>query len=251
MISATAVLRLLQKHSRPIRHGDAIPSHQGLATIHERTQTLQLAEAQGGLQIDAGAALQFGGAVQVTGDVALTSAGVIMAGGALQVAGDLVLDAGVGITAVRTACPAVGVPDYTGDITTFRTPGSTTLADLDVSAAITTLRSSCDDGPERVYTEATFDVLARRTDTRGARTVTLPYFSTVLRGGSSVVTKRVGQVTLQFADGQERATATGKAGAFVNRADASLPADIREKITRRRRAGDPDAHPVLATWKRT
>ena len=155
--------------------------------------------------------------------------------------GDLVLDAGVGITAVRTACPAVGVPDYTGDITTFRTPGSATLADLDVSAAITNLRSSCDDGPERVYTEATFDVLARRTDTRGARTVTLPYFSTVLRGGSAVVTKRVGQITLQFADGQDRAQARGTAGAFVNRADASLPADIREQITRKRRPGDPDA----------
>ena len=155
--------------------------------------------------------------------------------------GDLVIDQGVGITAVRTACPAVGIPDYTGDITLFRAPGATTLADLDISAAMTNLRSSCDDGAERVYTEATFDVLARRADTRGARTVTLPFFSTVLRGGSSVVTKRVGQVTLQFADGQERATATGKAGAFVNRADASLPADIREKITRRRRAGDPDA----------
>ncbi|QKG70172.1 hypothetical protein [Erythrobacter mangrovi] len=155
--------------------------------------------------------------------------------------GDLVLDAGVGITAVRTACPAVGIPDYTGDITTFRAPGSTTQADLDVSAVITNLRSSCDDGPERVYTEATFDVLARRSDTRGARTVTLPYFSTVLRGGSAVVTKRVGQVTIQFADGQERAQARGTAGAFVNRADASLPADIREQITRKRRPGDPDA----------
>ena len=27
----------------------------------------------------------------------------------------------------------------------------------------------------------------------------------------------------------------------MNRADASLPADIREQITRRRKAGDPDA----------
>ena len=155
--------------------------------------------------------------------------------------GELVINQGVGITAVRTACPAVGIPDYTGDVTLFRTPGSTTFADLDVTAAMTNLRSTCDEGAERVYTEATFDVLARRADTRGARTVTLPFFSTVLRGGSSVVTKRVGQVTLQFADGQERATAQGKAGAFVNRADASLPADIREQITRRRKAGDPDA----------
>ncbi|MFA6219334.1 MAG: hypothetical protein WC692_06105 [Erythrobacter sp.] len=155
--------------------------------------------------------------------------------------GELVVDAGVGITAVRTACPAVGIPDFTGDITTFRNSGSTTLADLDVSAAITNLRSTCDDGPERVYTEASFDVLARRSDTRGARTVTLPYFSTVLRGGGAVVTKRVGSVTLQFADGQERAQARGTAGAFVNRADASLPAEIREQITRKRKPGDPDA----------
>ena len=35
--------------------------------------------------------------------------------------------------------------------------------------------------------------------------MTLPYFVTVLRGGSAVVTKRVGNVTLNFADGQERA----------------------------------------------
>lgn len=155
--------------------------------------------------------------------------------------GELVINEGVGIQAVRTACPAVGIPDYTGDITTFRAPGSTTLADLDVTAAITNLRSTCDEGAERVYTQATFDVLARRADTRGARTVTLPYFSTVLRGGSQVVTKRIGQVTLQFADGQERASASGQAGAYVNRADATLPADIREQITRKRKAGDPDA----------
>ena len=155
--------------------------------------------------------------------------------------GELVINEGVGIQAVRTACPAVGIPDYTGDITTFRAPGSTTLADLDLTAAITNLRSTCDEGAERVYTQATFDVLARRADTRGARTVTLPYFSTVLRGGSQVVTKRIGQVTLQFADGQERASASAQAGAYVNRADASLPADIREQITRKRKAGDPDA----------
>ena len=155
--------------------------------------------------------------------------------------GELVINEGVGIQAVRSVCPAVGIPDYTGDITTFRSPGSTTLADLDVTAAITNVRSTCDEGAERVYTQATFDVLARRSDTRGARTVTLPYFATVLRGGSQVVTKRVGQVTLQFADGQERAQASATAGAYVNRAEATLPADVREQITRKRKAGDPDA----------
>jgi len=166
--------------------------------------------------------------------------GLALAGCAKE--GDLIVDQGVGISAVRTTCPAVGIPDYTGDITTFRTSGSTTLANLDVTAAITNLRSSCNEGAgDRVYTEASFDVVARRTDTRGSRMVTLPYFATVLRGGSAVVTKRVGSVTLQFADGQERAMARGTAGAYVDRAEATLPADIREQITRKRKAGDPDA----------
>ena len=132
--------------------------------------------------------------------------GLALAGCARE--GDLIVDQGVGISAVRSTCPAVGIPDYTGDITTFRTAGATTMADLDVTAAITNLRSTCnEEAGDRVYTEASFDVVARRSDTRGSRTVTLPYFSTVLRGGSSVVTKRVGSVTLQFADGAERAQA--------------------------------------------
>jgi hypothetical protein len=84
-------------------------------------------------------------------------------------------------------------------------------------------------------------VHARRTDVRGARTVTLPYFVTVLQGGGAVVSKRVGEVTLTFADGQERAVATARAGSFVSRAAAALPEDIREKITKRRRAGEVDA----------
>lgn len=155
--------------------------------------------------------------------------------------GELVVNQGVGITSVLTTCPAVGIPDYTGDVTTFRTAGDPTLANLDVSASITNLRSTCDDTSDQIYTEATFDVRARRTDVRGSRTVTLPYFTTVLQGGTAVVSKRVGEVTLTFADGQERAQASAKAGSFVNRAAATLPADIRERITRRRRAGDPEA----------
>ena len=154
--------------------------------------------------------------------------------------GELVIDQGVGIASVLTLCPAVGIPDYTGDITTFR-GDDRTVAGLDMSAAMTDLRSVCNDTADKVYSEASFTVNARRTDTRGARTVELPYFVTVLRGGSAVVSKRVGTVTLAFADGQERAAGTAKAGAFVNRADAALPDDIREKITRKRRAGDEEA----------
>ena len=155
--------------------------------------------------------------------------------------GDIVIDEGVGIAAVRDACPAVGIPDFTGDITLFRTPGDTTAANVDVVAAMTNVRSECNDSGEKVFTNVSFDVLARRTDTRGARTVTIPYFITVLRGGKAVVTKRIGQITLAFADGQERAQGRSSGGAYVDKAEASLPADIRERITRRRRAGQDDA----------
>ncbi len=155
--------------------------------------------------------------------------------------GDLVVDEGVGVTAVRSACPAVGVADYTGDVTLFRAPGVTTADNIDLVGALTNIRSTCNEAGEKVYTATTFDVLARRTDTRGARQVTLPYFVTVLRGGSAVISKRVGSVTINFADGQERAQASGSASAYVDKAEASLPADIREQITRRRKAGDADA----------
>lgn len=156
--------------------------------------------------------------------------------------GELVVTEGVGITAVLTNCPAVGIPDYTGDITTFREGAADkALANLDMTAAMTNLRSTCDDSGARVYSEASFDVVARRSDTRGARTVTLPYFVTVLQAGSAVVTKRVGEVTLTFADGAERAQASGRAGSFIDRAASTLPEDVRERITRRRRPGDLDA----------
>ncbi|MHA6316714.1 hypothetical protein ACXYN8_03520 [Altererythrobacter sp. CAU 1778] len=155
--------------------------------------------------------------------------------------GDIVLDQGVGITAIRSTCPAVGIPDYTGDVTTFSVPGSRAASAIDVTAAMTNVRSQCNETGEQVYTSATFDVLARRADARGGRQVELPYFVTVLRGGRAVVAKRVGTVTLNFADGQERAQASASAGTYVDRAEATLPADIREEITRRRKAGDADA----------
>src|SRR3546814_6932327 len=75
-----------------------------------------------------------------------------------------------------------------------------------------------------------FDVLARRSDANGARDVTLPYFATVVRGGTAVVSKRVGQVNIHFADGEYRASASGTAQSYVDRGQATLPADIQERI---------------------
>jgi len=155
--------------------------------------------------------------------------------------GDIVVDQGVGITALRTICPAVGIPDYTGDITTFQPASARTADALDLAASMTNVRMQCDDTGDKVYATATFDVLATRRDTSGARTVQLPYFITVLRGGTSVVAKRVGTVTVSFADGQARAQAQGVGGAYIDRAEATLPDDIRRRITQRRRAGDESA----------
>jgi hypothetical protein len=171
-------------------------------------------------------------AVMLTATVALAGCGK---------SGDIVVDQGVGITALRTVCPAVGIPDYTGDVTIFSPAGARTADAIDVSATMTNVRTQCDDSAERVYATATFDVLATRRNASGARTVQLPYFVTVLRGGSSVVAKRIGTVLLSFADGETHAQGHGTAGSYIDRAEATLPADIRRRITQRRRAGAEDA----------
>ena len=155
--------------------------------------------------------------------------------------GDIVVLEGVGITALRTVCPAVGIPDYTGDITLFSPPTARTADALDVTATMTNVRTTCDDSGEKVYAVANFDVFAQRRDTRGARTVQLPYFSAVIRGGDAVTAKRLGMVTLTFADGQARAQASGAGSAYIDKASATLPDDIRERITRKRKAGEAEA----------
>lgn len=161
--------------------------------------------------------------------------------GACKREGDIVIEQGVGITALRSVCPAVGVPQFTGDMTTFSPADARTADAIDVTAVITNVRSTCNDTGEQVYSAATFDVLASRMNTSGARTVELPYYSTVMRGGTSVVAKRLGTVSIAFADGESRAQGSGTAGAYVNRAEATLPEDIRDRITRRRRAGEDSA----------
>jgi hypothetical protein len=135
----------------------------------------------------------------------------------------------------------VEIPEMTGDVTLFSDPSRTDSQAIDLVASITNVRSTCNGNADPVSSEATFDVLARRTNTRGARHVDLPYFSVVMRGGTAVVAKRLGTVALDFADGQDRATAHAKAAASVDRAAASLPEDIRRRLERKRRAGEADA----------
>ena len=173
--------------------------------------------------------------------LALAALPLLAFAGACAKKGELVVDSGVGVTALRTACPTVGVPDYTGDVTTFSAPGRTDAGAIDVTATITNVRSQCNDAGEKVYTIADFDVLGRRADVRGARRVELPYFVTIVRGGTAVIAKRIGTVALDFADGQERAQAHAQAASYIDRAEATLPEDIRKRITKKRKVGSDEA----------
>jgi hypothetical protein len=151
------------------------------------------------------------------------------------------VDATGGISAVRSVCPPVAIPAATGDITLFDPVTSRDQSAIDVAALMTNVRSTCADATDQVVTSVTFDIRARRSRTEGARDVTLPYFITVVRGGSAVVAKRIGRVALHFDAGQALASASAIASATVARSAATLPDDVREKLTRKRKAGDQDA----------
>ena len=156
-----------------------------------------------------------------------------------------------GITALRSACPRVAVPAGTGDITSFNPPASRDAKAIDVVATLTNVTSTCDDASETIVTTIGFDVLATRAQAGEARDVSLPYFVTVVQGGSSVVAKSINRVTVRFEAGQTRASTKGQATARVSRAAATLPEDVRERLTRKRKAGeeaaamDPLADPTI------
>jgi hypothetical protein len=146
-----------------------------------------------------------------------------------------------GITATRSACPAVAIPAATGDITLFNPASSRDASAIDVVASITNLRSTCDESGDNIVTGITFDVQAQRRDGRGARDVVLPYFAVAVQGGTQVQAKSVSRVGLHFADGELRASTNAAATGSVSRAAVTLPEDIRRQITRERKPGDPAA----------
>lgn len=170
--------------------------------------------------------------------IAFSAASLALLGGC-KTTGEV--DASGGITAIRTACPSVAVPASTGDITLFDPVASHDASALDVTAVLTNLRSTCADAGDSVLTTVTFQIEARRYRTEAARTLTLPYFVTVVQGGTAVVAKRVGRVTLSFAPGAARAVAQGTGTASVVRSAATLPDEVRKRLTERRKAGEEDA----------
>jgi hypothetical protein len=146
-----------------------------------------------------------------------------------------------GVYATRSSCPVAGVPTGTGDITLFSQAGTTDASALDVTAAITNVRASCDDTGANVISVISFDVVATRRTAGPARQVLLPYFSTVVRGGSDIVAKRTQAVALNFAAGGLRAQASGQATVSVSRAAATLPANVRQILSQDRKPGDEAA----------
>jgi hypothetical protein len=155
--------------------------------------------------------------------------------------GDLTTESGGGVYAVRSSCPIAGVPAGTGDITLFNPPDSTDSRAIDVTATITDVRATCQEGTGDVISTATFTIVGLRRDTGPARQVVLPYFNVALRGGTTVSAKSVGQAALNFAPGDLHAWTRVQATVRVNRGAASLPADVRQVLTKPRKAGDPDA----------
>lgn len=146
-----------------------------------------------------------------------------------------------GVYTTRSACPIVAVPAATGDVTLFNPPSSRDASAIDVTATITNVRHACSETGDQIVSTATFDVLGVRRNRNEARQVVLQYFTVAVQGGSQIVAKRVGNVGLNFAAGQDRAQTSGQAVVRISRSAATLPEDVRRILTRERKPGDADA----------
>jgi hypothetical protein len=156
-------------------------------------------------------------------------------------AGDVTSDNGGGIYAVRSSCPIAGVPAGTGDVTLFNPINSTDSRAIDVTAVITDVRATCQDSGDDVVSTVTFTVVALRRDPGPARQIILPYFDVALRGGAAVAAKQVGRASVVFAQGDLHGWTRVQATIRVNRGAATLPANVREILTRPRKAGEAEA----------
>ena len=155
--------------------------------------------------------------------------------------GDVTDENGGGVYAVRSACPIAGVPAGTGDITLFNPSNSTDSRAIDVTAAITDVRATCQDVGADVVSTITFTIVALRTVPGPARQVILPYFDVALRGGTTVAAKQVSAAAINFAPGDIHGWTRVQATVRVNRAAATLPANVRAILTRPRKAGEAEA----------
>jgi hypothetical protein len=110
-----------------------------------------------------------------------------------------------------------------------------------VTAAITQLHAFCQESGNDVVSTVTFTVTGLRRDAGPARQVILQYFDVALRGGSTVAAKQLGAVALNFPAGSQHATGAARASVRVNRGAAALPENVRQILTRPRKAGEAEA----------
>jgi hypothetical protein len=155
--------------------------------------------------------------------------------------GDITDENGGGVYAVRSACPIAGVPAGTGDITVFDPADGRDSGAIDVTAAITDVRATCQEAGNDIVSTTTFTVVGLRRDAGPARQVALPYFDVALRGGTDVAAKQVGQAVLNFAAGDIHAWTRVQATIRVNRSATALPENVRAILTRPRKAGEAEA----------
>jgi hypothetical protein len=163
--------------------------------------------------------------------------------------GDIVA---TGVLSTYNPCPPAAIPAPAGDITLFNPAESRDASAIDVVATITNLRGSCVANAGRLVTSASFEVYAQRRNNRGARQVVLPYFATVVQGGTNIVSKRRGRVVLNFADGSFRAQAASTASSSVNASAATCrgcpPAITRAAGGRSECRADPCRSRVRRRW---
>ena len=141
----------------------------------------------------------------------------------------------------RSPCPAVAVPVYLGDITVFGAGGSADAKNIDVVATITNVLENCIESADKLTTDVTFDIVARRDAGGPARSVTLPVMATVVQGGNLILSKEISPVAISFADGETRAKASGGVRTSVARDSATLSPEIQQRVNRKRKPTDPDA----------
>jgi hypothetical protein len=146
-----------------------------------------------------------------------------------------------GVYVQRSACPILGIPAATGDVTVFSPAQSRDASAIDVTATMTNLFANCDETGSFVVSNAVFDVLAVRRDAGPARQVVLPFFSAGVQGGGRVVAKKVGRIVLNFPAGSSRAQTRGQTVLKVSRSVATLPENARKILTRVRKPGAEEA----------
>ena len=148
-----------------------------------------------------------------------------------------------GVYTRRTVCPQVAIPAATGDVTLFDPAGRTDAAAIDVVATITNVRSTCSESgrPDRLDRD-----LRRRRDAprcrRGAhRRAALFRRRDAGRHPGRRQAHRPGRGQFPRRQPARRRARRRRRSASIARRRPALPADVRAKLTKRRKAGDVNA----------